>query len=121
MARILKTGAGWRLGWDADAPDFKVLVGADDWAIELTEAEFEDFCRLAERLKQTIRALASELMDEEKFSCEVESDRIWLEAEGDANAYGLRLIVQSHRSAEGYWSAPAVPELLQTLPLLRIF
>jgi hypothetical protein len=121
MGRIFKTGAGWRLGWDADAPEFSALVGSDDWAIELTAAEFEDFCRLAERLDQTIRAIASELMDEEKIACEVESELLWLEADGYPNAYGLRLIVQSHRAGEGYWPATAVPSLLQTLPLLRIF
>jgi Domain of unknown function (DUF1818) len=121
MGKILKTGAGWRLGWDAEALEFKALVGADDWAIELTEPEFDDFCRLVGQLGEAMRAIASELMDEEKISCELESDLIWLEAEGFPDAYSLRLIVRSPRRAEGFWSFTAVLDLLQTLPLLKIF
>ncbi len=121
MGKILKTGPGWRLGWDAEAPEFKALVGADDWAIELTELEFDDFCRLVMQLGQTMDAIAAELMDEEKISCELESDLIWLEAEGFTNAYSLRLIVKLSRRVEGFWIASAVPDLLQTLPLIKVF
>ncbi|MFN6180187.1 MAG: DUF1818 family protein, partial [Dolichospermum sp.] len=39
MERVIKSGTGWRLGWNPDALTFKGLVGTEDWAIELTEAE----------------------------------------------------------------------------------
>ena len=38
MERVVKSGSGWRIGWNPDVPDFKGLVGTDDWAFELTEA-----------------------------------------------------------------------------------
>ncbi|MCU0548774.1 MAG: DUF1818 family protein [Leptolyngbya sp. Prado105] len=103
MSRVLKIGAGWRLGWDATASEFKGLVGGDDWAIELTEDEWNDFCRLSDQLHEALQQIAQELMDEERIACELESDRIWLEAEGFPNAYSLRLILQTGRRAEGYW------------------
>lgn len=118
MSRILKTGTGWRLGWDAEAPEFKGLVGGDDWAIELTEDEWHDFCRLSDQLHETLQYIAQELMDEERIACELESDLIWLEAEGFPDAYSLRLIIQTGRRAEGYWkNALELREALCTLPL----
>lgn len=121
MARQVKSGSGWRLGWDAEASEFRGLVGGDDWAIELTEAELDDFCRLAAKLAEAVSHIAEELMDEEKISCEVESDLLWLEAEGYPRAYGLRLMLLSGRRAEGYWSEQAVPALLQSTQVLKVF
>ncbi len=33
MSRIIKSGPGWRVGWDFNANEFKGLVGTDDWAL----------------------------------------------------------------------------------------
>jgi hypothetical protein len=121
MARQVKSGSGWRLGWDADASEFRGLVGGDGWAIELTEAELDDFCRLAAQLAEAVNHIAEELMDEEKISCEVESNLLWLEAEGYPQAFSLRLMVLSGRRAEGYWSEQAVPALLQATQVLKVF
>jgi Domain of unknown function (DUF1818) len=121
MARQIKRGDGWRLGWDADAPDYCGLVGGDDWAIELTEAELDDFCRLLLQLAETLHQLQAELMDEERISCEVESDRIWLEAEGFPHCYNLRLLVLTGRQGEGAWNAIAVPNLIQAVQTLKVF
>ncbi|HEY9644645.1 MAG TPA: DUF1818 family protein [Coleofasciculaceae cyanobacterium] len=121
MARQLKQGAGWRLGWNPEAEVFQGLVGGDHWAIELTEAELEDFCRLTVQLAHTLHQISSELMDEERVSCEVESDRLWLEAEGFPQSFGLRLILLTGRGAEGAWSETAVPELIEAVQMLKIF
>lgn len=121
MARLIKSGTGWRIGWDPDAAEFKGLVGADDWAIELTEAELNDFCRLLDQLVNTMQQMASELMDEEKISCEAESDLIWLEVEGYPQAYGLHFILLSGRRGEGRWPASVLPELIQATRILKVF
>lgn len=121
MARQLKSGAGWRLGWDGDAIAFQGLVGGNEWAIELTAAEIADFCRLLAQLAATICQMNQELMDEERISCEVESELIWLEAEGYPHSYDLRLIVLKGRRAEGFWNASAVSELLQASQVLKVF
>jgi hypothetical protein len=119
--QFLKTGAGWRLGWNPKAPIYRGLVGGEDWAFELTEAELSDLCRLLEQLTDTMAQMAEELMDEERIACEVESDLLWLEAEGYPHAYELRLILNSNRQCEGNWSSAAVPSLAAAAKTLKVF
>jgi len=121
MERVVKSGVGWRIGWNPDTSEFKGLVGGEDWAIELTEAELTEFCRLLEQLAQSIAQSADELMDEEKISCEAESDLLWMEVEGYPHAYSLRFILNTGRRAEGNWSADAVPGLVQATQVLKVF
>ena len=119
--RLIKSGAGWRVGWDPAAEQFKGLVGADDWAFELTEAEFNDFCRLFNQLVETIAHMQTALMDEEAIAIEVESDRLWLEAEGYPHAYVLHLILLTGRRGEGSWQTDAIPQLWQALQSIQVF
>ncbi|MBD2204633.1 DUF1818 family protein [Calothrix sp. FACHB-1219] len=121
MERLVKSGPGWRIGWNPHAPEFKGLLGTDDWAIELTEAELNDFCRLLAQLADTIKQIATELMDEEKIACEAESDLLWMEVEGYAHSYSLRFILNTGRCAEGQWDNSAVPGLLQAAEMLKVF
>lgn len=121
MTRQIKSGSGWRLGWDGDATEFCGLVGGDNWAIELTEAEFSDFCRLTLQLAETMSQMSQELMAEERICCEVESDRLWLEAEGYPHAYGLHFILLTGRRGEGGWTETAVTELVQAVQMLHVF
>jgi hypothetical protein len=119
--RYLKKGNGWRIGWNPKAEIYKGLVGGEDWAIELTENELNDFCRLLEQLAQTMTRMTQELMDEEKIACEAESERLWMEVEGYPHAYSLRLILNQGRCCEGNWSAEAVAELVQAAQTLKVF
>jgi hypothetical protein len=121
MERLIKTGAGWRIGWNPNASEFNGLVGTDDWAIELTEAELNEFCRLLAQLADTMKQLSAELMDEEKIACEAESDLLWMEVEGYPHEYSLRFILNTGRCAEGKWNASAVPGLLQAAEILKVF
>jgi len=121
MHRVIKTGAGWRLGWNPNAAEFKGLVGGDDWAIELTEAELNDFCRLLGQLAQTMSTMSAELMDEEKIACEVESDLLWMQAEGYPAAYNVKFILNAGRRCESSWGEAAVPGLVQATQILKVF
>jgi hypothetical protein len=121
MARQVKEGEGWRLGWNPDAISFKGLVAGEHWALELTPAEFEDFCRLALQLADTVAAMAPELMAEERITCEVESDQLWLEAEGYPHQFSLRLLLLTGRRGEGAWPPETVPALLQAIASLQVF
>lgn len=121
MTRHVKSGTGWRLGWDSDAPRFKGLVGGEVWSVELTEAEFKDFCRLVSQLSDTMTQMASELMDEEKITCEAESDRLWLEVSGYPHAYDLRFILLTDRRAEGGWPAEVVADVIRASQTLNVF
>jgi Domain of unknown function (DUF1818) len=121
MDRLIKSGPGWRIGWNPNTAEYKGLVGGDNWAIELTEAELNDFCRLLAQLAATMSQMASELMDEEKIACEAESDLLWMEVEGYPSAYSLRFILNTGRRSEGSWEAATVPSLLQATQVLKVF
>lgn len=105
-------GEGWRLGWKPAATGFVGLVGNEDWAIELTAAELDQFCRGLQQLAAAVTAIAPELMPEEAIACEAEAAGVWLGVEGTAAAYGLRLVLLSGRGAEGAWAAAATGPLL---------
>ncbi|HIK38117.1 MAG: DUF1818 family protein [Geminocystis sp.] len=118
---MLKQGRGWRLGWRADAPVYKGLVGAEDWALELTAEEMRDFCRLLRDIHQTVADISKHLMPEEAVVCEVESELLWLGAEGYPDNYSLRIILSQPRRGEGTWPPYAITELLQASQSLELF
>jgi hypothetical protein len=121
MARQLRSGPGWRVGWDGSALAFQALVGADDWAVELTQAEFDEFCRFAIQLSDAIKQMRPELMEEEAIACEASSDRLWMEVRGYPDAYQLSFIALTGRRAEGCWSVEATKEVLRAVQMVQVF
>ena len=121
MAKVLKSGAGWRLGWHPEAREYQGLVGSDDWAIELTEAEWQDFCRLFKQLAENMEYMANELMDEEKITCEAVSDLLWMEATGYPDSYSVQFILNNGRRCEGKWPSIVVANLLQAIESINVF
>lgn len=119
MATQLRQGSGWRVGWDPQAMDFPGLVGSDQWAVELTALEFQDFCRLSQSLAQTMATMAEQVMEEERLSCEAETSLVWVEVEGFPHDYELRFLVLGGRRAEGLWPGRVVPELLEAIVALN--
>ena len=120
MQKVLKSGAGWRVGWNPSSK-YQGLVGGDDWAFELTAAELADFCRLLGQLVANVRSIETELMDEESIACEAESDLVWMQLAGIRSKYGLRLILNTGRSCEGNWDVDAVAELITAVDSLKFF
>jgi hypothetical protein len=121
MAKHLRQGNGWRLGWDSESVDFQGLIGGNDWALELTPAEFQDFCYFSTQLSQAIAQMSTELMDEEAIACEAASDLLWMEVRGYPQHYSLSFILLSGRRGEGQWAAETVPSLLQAIQTLNVF
>ncbi|MBD0334688.1 MAG: DUF1818 family protein [Cyanobacteria bacterium Co-bin13] len=121
MGRYIKEGNGWRLGWNAEAPTYQGLIAGEDWSIELTQSEFQDFCDLVQQLSGMMSQMTNELMEAERIAVEAETERIWLEVEGFPHRYSLHVIVQTGRCCEGSWSEDAVVELLQAIPRLTLF
>lgn len=116
-----KEGNGWRLGFDPSREIYQGLVGGNDWALELTTLEFQDFCRLLIQLDENLQAIAEQLMAEEKIICAVESDLVWLEAEGEGDRYSLRLILNQGRGCEGNWPETVVSELVTAIAFFSVF
>lgn len=121
MTALLREGIGWRLGWDDDREPFKALVGGEYWALELTQAEFEDLRRLAHQLSDTMKAMADKLMPDEQITCEQETPQLWMEADGFHHRYSLRFILLKGRGGEGTWPADIVPQVLQSLGRINVF
>jgi Domain of unknown function (DUF1818) len=121
MGKLLKQGVGWRLGWNSEATQFKALAGTDDWAVELTEEEFSDFCRLLFQLVTTIEQMAEELADEEAIACEASSDLLWMQVSGYPQHHDLHLILLTGRQVEAYWPANVLPNLIKTAQVLQTF
>ncbi|MFE4105025.1 DUF1818 family protein [Almyronema epifaneia] len=119
--RQIKSGQGWRLGWDPEAPEFRGLLGGEHWALELTAAELEDFCRLTLQLATTLQQISAELMAEERITCEAESELLWLEVEGYPQSYSLRFILFTGRGGEGAWPPGTAAEVIRAIPGLRLF
>lgn len=118
--RHMKEGEGWRLGWDPSGY-YCGLIAGQAWALELTADEWQDFCRLALQLAETMATMQAELMDAERITCEAETARLWLEAEGFPHCYSLRVILLSGRRGEGTWLPSAVPNLIRAIQGLTIF
>ena len=76
------SGEGWRIGYSPDAEIFVGLIGAENWAIELTEDEFTDFYRLGCQLIETMAAMQLELSDEEKLTCSAQTANISIDRIG---------------------------------------
>ncbi|MGF1540751.1 MAG: DUF1818 family protein [Pleurocapsa sp.] len=121
MEHLIKNGNGWRVGWNANAEKYQGLVGAEDWAIELTTAELNDFSRLLNQLINTMSLMEKELMEEERIACEAETELLWMEVEGYPQAYSLRLIVNGDRCCEGNWPVGVATELAAALQTLKVF
>ena len=120
MQRLIRSGDGWRVGWYSQGEKYRGLIGADDWAIELTQSELNDFIRLLSQLVDTMSQMQNELMDCEKISCEAETGLVWMEVEGYPDRYSLRIILNCDRGCEGNWRDGVVPELLAGIRSLNI-
>jgi hypothetical protein len=120
LEKVLKSGTGWRIGWNPTNPH-PGLIGADDWAFELTSAELEDFCRLLGQLVDNMRSIQSELMEEENITCEAETSLLWMQVSGLPTKYNLRLILNTGRGCEGNWTAEAVSDLVNAVSNLKFF
>ncbi len=118
MSLLLRKGQGWRVGWNNAVELYPALVGSDEWAIELTKLEFQEFYYLLCQLTDTMNQMKTELMDEERISIEAERDLLWLEVEGYPHNYSLRLILNDGRRCEGNWREGIAPELVAVIQRL---
>lgn len=115
MTKCLLSGEGWRLGHSPEAEIFVGLVGAENWAIELSQQEFQDFCRLSIQLIETMSAMQAELSEEETLTCSAQSENIYIEAFGFANNFTIHLQLLKGRRGEGIWSNQAIAQILEAV------
>ena len=115
---ILDENKNWRLVKDLDKGKYCFLIGVDNWAIELSQDEFESLYRLLIRLENQINSIKEELLEEELINLEIENALWYIELEGNKNQWNLRMILESSgnsRSFEMYWPIPIAQTLLNEI------
>ncbi len=115
-------GQGWRLAKDPSRKPFSVLIGGENWAFELTEAEGFSLASLVSELMGQHHALINHLMDEESICLEKENGSWWGCLEGDKNSWSLQVIFSgvgnTSRGVEFGWPSPsaeAVAKAMRTM------
>ena len=78
---------------------------------DLSNVSVDNLAKVKVPSREEIQRLQNELMDEEKINCELESDLIYLLADGYPDSYCLRILLNQGRRAEGNWSSLAVTQL----------
>ena len=104
---IKKEGPGWRLIRDQSRGYFSSLIGGENWAIELTDSEWDSFVQVVFDLHQQYLEVQDQLMGEEDITLEIERNP-WLGIlKGDRNEWSLKFIISQsepfHRGAEVFW------------------
>ena len=115
VSKQLLSGKGWRVGWFPHANPFPGLVGGDNWAIELTQPELEEFCTLSLQLIESVQQAQSELSDRESLTCTAETENICLELSGYPGDFRLSLQLHTGRRAEGIWDNNCLSELVDAI------
>ena len=118
-SKQLLSGSGWRLGYMPDAEVFVGLVGGDRWAVELTSVELRDFCRLSLELAEAMHQMQQELSDQEKLTCESETEHLYIEVAGYPDEFSLYFRLSTGRNFEGSWPEDVVPDLLESIDTIQ--
>ena len=83
-----------------------LLIGIDNWSIELQKSEFHSLYLLLTRINKQLLGIKNELMDEESITLELEQLPWYIELEGNKSEWSLRFVFESQdqtRSFEMYW------------------
>lgn len=114
----VQEGEGWRWLVDPARHPFAVLVGGQDWAVELTTEEARGLQQGLVHLVREHRGLANQLMAEEAISLELERGPLWMALEGDREVWQLRFVLtpaSQSRAVEGGWRPEASAALVAAL------
>jgi len=104
---IKKEGQGWRIIRDRSRENFSTLIGGGNWAIELTEIEWENLVSAVNELSNQYKDIRPQLMGDEDITLELERCPWLAILKGDKYGWELKLILNgsfsSNRGAEIYW------------------
>tara|TARA_Y100001970_G_scaffold294309_1_gene450273 strand:- start:1564 stop:1947 length:384 start_codon:yes stop_codon:yes gene_type:complete len=112
-----RQGEGWRVLYDQSKVKFPILIGGDNWSIELTYNEYQDFYCVLKTLDDQIINISKNLMDEEVINLEFEKNHWYGELDGKKSAWSLRFIhndnEQINRSFEFSWPQQAASKVTE--------
>ncbi|MEM9569226.1 MAG: DUF1818 family protein [Cyanobacteria bacterium P01_E01_bin.34] len=117
--RSLRVGPGWRVGIKEPVSEYCALVGGDRWAVELTMAEWQDFCGAVGQIEKALAYLPEQLMDGETVTLEQQTESVLVVATGELPGLELYIQICGERNAEGYWPPEALLGLFDAVRQLR--
>ena len=104
---IKKEGPGWRIIRDLSRDNFSTLIGGENWALELTQPEWETLVRVVINLSDQYKDVRDQLMGDEDITLELESYPWLAFLKGNRGGWNLKLILRSsgslNRGAEIFW------------------
>jgi len=112
---ILKEDNSWRLIKNLNKGKYCFLIEVNNWAIELSQIEFDSLSHLLIKIEKQINSIKGELLEEELINLEIEKSPWFIELEGNKNQWNLRIIFEAldnTRSFEMYWPIPIAQTLL---------
>ena len=119
-----REGPGWRLAIDKQRQGYQALIASDDWALELTTAEFEQFRNMCGKIVDQYKDCLDHLMAEENLELCLEEGAFWFELRGDCNGWALRFVLSSalgERGAEGSWQRSTASAFCEALALAEVY
>ncbi len=119
---IQEEGPGWRLARDPSRGKFPYLIGGDNWAIELTESEWQVFVSVVFDLVSQLEDITDQLVPEEAITLEIERQSWWCCLDGSRDYWNLKFVLQDEnnlkRDAEGFWPVPAAQAMTSALRIM---
>ena len=116
---IRNEGSGWRLERDKSRPKFSVLIGGDNWALELSDEEWNALKTVISKLIEQHESCRSSLMPEEAISIEIELSPWWGCIDGNRDEWTLKLILSGDdlysRGLEMFWPIPAAQIMVSAM------
>jgi len=116
---IQHEGKGWRLELNDTKKDFPVLIGGENWAVELSNIEWNGLRPVVSKLIDQYEYLRNSLMREEKILIEIEISPWWACIEGTKEDWRLKLILSGQgcngRGVELFWPEPAAQAIVSVM------
>ncbi len=116
---IKKEGPGWRLIRDPSRGDFSSLIGGENWAIELTDSEWDSFVQVLFDLHQQYLDVKDQLMGDEDITLEMERYPWLAILKGDRYGLSLKFILSQreplYRGAEVFWPKDVTKLLINAI------
>ena len=96
-----------------------MLVGGENWAIELTQSEWDSFVQVVFDLSQQYIDVQDQLMGDEDITLEIERNPWFAILKGDRCGWSIKFILSQrepfHRGAEIFWPKNVTKVLMNAI------
>ena len=119
---IQHEGKGWRLEFKESKKDYPVLIGGENWAVELSKSEWDSLGSVISKLVDQYDYLRDSLMVEEKIFIEIDIAPWWACIDGTKEDWRLKLILSGKgccgRGVGLCWPEPAAKAIVSAMRIM---